>query len=387
VIPDANTAVTMNRNLGCYIESTGAEYKFYFGDELLEEEKSLLPDIIFIDHIYHQREGELEKYLNIDTKIILMTEGDKKRSIESYEDKLDRVLYKPINLSKTIKSLEVVKDDTGTLKQVESDKENIRFENVNVLVAEDNVINQKLIKRVLNDLGLNVTLANDGQEALDLRQMHSYDLIFMDIQMPVMGGIDATKAILEYEEKQRKHHIPIIALTANALTGDREKYMNAGMDGYLSKPLDLEKLSLLLQEYFPNKTIGSQNQETLEEEVLKEETKATVTKESKDILLCHAQPIIANLYKKMLGNMSYDINIVTDEDTLLNSIEENDYTFVIYDTNLFASMKCMVADLIRDTGAKPFVLVPENDKNSDQCADVIPLSIEFKDLEQLLKEN
>ena len=387
VIPDANTAVTMNRNLGCYIESTGAEYKFYFGDELLKEEKSLLPDIIFIDHMHHKREGELEKYLNIDTKIILMTEGDKKRSIESYEDKLDRVLYKPINLSKTIKSLEVVKDDTGTLKQVESDKENIRFENVNVLVAEDNVINQKLIERVLNNLGLDVTLANDGKEALELRQMHSYDLIFMDIQMPVMGGIDATKAILEYEEKQRKHHIPIIALTANALTGDREKYMNAGMDGYLSKPLELEKLSLLLQEYFPNNTIGSQHQETLEEEVLKEETKATVTKESKDILLCHPQPIIANLYKKMLENMSYDINIVTDEDTLLNSIEEIDYTFVLYDTNLFTSMKCMAADLIRDSGAKPFVLVSENDKNSDQCADVIPLSIEFKELEQLLKEN
>ena len=85
--------------------------------------------------------------------------------------------------------------------------------------------------------------------------------------------------------------------------------------------------------------------------------------------------------------MSYDINIVTDEDTLLNSIEEIDYTFVLYDTNLFASMKCMAADLIRDSGAKPFVLVSENDKSSDQCADVIPLSIEFKELEQLLKEN
>ena len=56
-------------------------------------------------------------------------------------------------------------------------------------------------------------------------------------------------------------------------------------------------------------------------------------------------------------------------------------------THLFTSMKCLVADLIRDSGAKPFVLVPENAKNSDQCADVIPLSIEFKDLEQLLKEN
>ena len=105
-----------------------------------------------------------------------------------------------------------------------------------MLLAEDNAINQKLIKRVLNNLGLNVTLSN----------IHK---INMDIQMPVMGGIDVTKAILEYEEKKRKHYIPIIALTANTLTGDREKYMNSGTDGYISKPLDLEKISLLLQEY------------------------------------------------------------------------------------------------------------------------------------------
>jgi len=418
VIPDANTAVAMNRNLGWYIDSTGAEYKFYFGDELLELENSLLPDIVFIDHMYHQREGEIEKYLNIDTKIILMTEGDKKRSIESYEDKLDRVLYKPVNLSKTIKSLEIAKEDTNTLKQVESDSKNIRFESLNVLVAEDNVINQKLIERVLDNLGLDVTLANDGQEALNLREMHTYDLIFMDIQMPVMGGIEATKAILEYEEKQRKRHIPIVALTANALTGDREKYINAGMDGYLSKPLELEKLSLLLQEYFPNKIIGSEHTETLkvDEEpkvaVIKEEadlsipidnsktivneeqpqndegTKENIVPKSKvDILLYHPQPIITNLYKKMLENMSYDIEIVMDENIFLDSIEEKVYTFVLYNNDLFANMECMVSDLIRDTGAKPFILVSENEKDNEHCADVIPLSITFDDLKQLLKQH
>ena len=418
VIPDANTAVSMNRNLGWYIESTGAEYKFYFGDELLELENSLLPDIVFIDHIYHQRDGEIEKYLNIDTKIILMTEGDKKRSIEPYEDKLDRVLYKPINLSKTIKSLEVAKEDTKTLKQVESDSKNIRFKSLNILVAEDNVINQKLIERVLENLGLDVTLASDGQEALDLRQMNSYDLIFMDIQMPVMGGIDATKAILEYEEKQHKHHIPIIALTANALTGDREKYINAGMDDYLSKPLELEKLSLLLQEYFPNNIMESEyaeplkmdeeakvplikedanlsipinNSQTIENEEHQQNDASTkentVPKRKVDILLYHPQPIITNLYKKMLENMSYDIEIVMDENIFLDYIEEKDYTFVLYNNDLFVNMECMVSDLIRDSGAKPFILVSENEKNKDHCADVIPLGIKFDDLKQLLKQH
>ncbi|RTZ89947.1 MAG: hybrid sensor histidine kinase/response regulator, partial [Planctomycetota bacterium] len=94
-----------------------------------------------------------------------------------------------------------------------------------ILVAEDNEINQNLIRAVLENLNLDITLAENGQVALDLRKKQPFDLILMDIQMPVMGGIEATKAILEYEEAEGVPHIPIVALTANALQGDREKYL------------------------------------------------------------------------------------------------------------------------------------------------------------------
>ncbi len=73
--------------------------------------------------------------------------------------------------------------------------------------------------------------------------------------MPVMGGMEATGKILSYERNNDKTHIPIVALTANALTGDREMYMGAGMDSYLSKPIELESLNLLLQEYFEERIV------------------------------------------------------------------------------------------------------------------------------------
>ena len=80
-------------------------------------------------------------------------------------------------------------------------------------------------------------------------------MIFMDIEMPVMGGMEATGKILSYERSNGKDHIPIVALTANALSGDKEKYMSAGMDNYLSKPIELESLKLLLQAYFEDRMI------------------------------------------------------------------------------------------------------------------------------------
>jgi CheY-like chemotaxis protein len=86
---------------------------------------------------------------------------------------------------------------------------------------------------------------------------NKYDMIFMDIQMPVMGGMEATGNILNYERQSNQTHTPIVALTANALAGDREKYIGAGMDSYLSKPIQIEELNMLLEEYFEDRIVKS----------------------------------------------------------------------------------------------------------------------------------
>jgi len=115
-------------------------------------------------------------------------------------------------------------------------KEDYSKRPLNVLLAEDNFINQKFTVKLLEKMGHSVLLAENGQEALDLLENHSVDLVFMDVQMPIIDGFEATKLIRE-KDKSSGGHLPIIAMTAHALRGDKEKCLEAGMDGYISKPV------------------------------------------------------------------------------------------------------------------------------------------------------
>ncbi len=110
-----------------------------------------------------------------------------------------------------------------------------------ILLAEDNAINQKLASRLLEKQGHTVVVAGDGAQALRALDQESFDLILMDAQMPVMDGFEATAAIRRLEESTRAH-IPIIAMTAHAMVGDRQRCLNAGMDGYIPKPVHAEEL-------------------------------------------------------------------------------------------------------------------------------------------------
>ncbi len=114
---------------------------------------------------------------------------------------------------------------------------------LNILLAEDNTINQRLAMRLLDKMGHQVTLSKDGLEALNAAITHNYDLILMDIQMPTMGGIMATQRIREWYQEKNKPQLPIIAMTAHAMQGDKEKFLASGMDGYVSKPISVEELA------------------------------------------------------------------------------------------------------------------------------------------------
>jgi CheY-like chemotaxis protein len=115
-----------------------------------------------------------------------------------------------------------------------------------VLVVEDNAVNQRLAQRILEKEGHAVVLAGNGKEALELLAGQPFDLILMDVQMPVMDGFEATRAIRKLE---RGGHITIIATTAHAMTGDRERCLAAGMDGYISKPIHPAELLTLVAQH------------------------------------------------------------------------------------------------------------------------------------------
>ncbi len=119
-----------------------------------------------------------------------------------------------------------------------------------VLIAEDNLVNRMVIMAMLGELdcsGLTVTIVEDGQQALDfITQGGAPDLVLMDVQMPVMGGLEATEKIRSWQADQGQPHVPIVALTANAFEEDRQKCMDSGMDDFLAKPLDMHKLQGVL---------------------------------------------------------------------------------------------------------------------------------------------
>jgi len=147
--------------------------------------------------------------------------------------------FAPLNLIQAI-------DDITIEKIQEINQEDIKTEDLgeeilfsgNVLVAEDNKTNQMLIKLILMDYELDFKIANDGVEAVEMFKEGSYDLVLMDENMPNLNGLGAMEKIKEYEKENNLEKTPIIALTANALKSDIEKFLSAGMDGFVAKPID-----------------------------------------------------------------------------------------------------------------------------------------------------
>ena len=120
-----------------------------------------------------------------------------------------------------------------------------------ILLVEDNKTNQLLMSAILKKQGLTFDIAQDGLEAIEAVKTKQYDLVLMDENMPNLNGIEATKAIRLWEKENQGegHSLPIIALTANAMTGDRERFVSAGMDEYLTKPVNIPKLTAILGEF------------------------------------------------------------------------------------------------------------------------------------------
>ena len=132
--------------------------------------------------------------------------------------------------------------------------------NARVLLAEDNIVNQQVALEMLAQLGCSVELVGNGKEALGALDRESFDLILMDCQMPVLDGFEATRLLRDREARGDTKRLPIVALTANAMQGDRERCLNAGMDDYLAKPFSGEELVMLLSRWTETQARTSEQQ-------------------------------------------------------------------------------------------------------------------------------
>jgi signal transduction histidine kinase/CheY-like chemotaxis protein len=177
------------------------------------------------------------------TPIVMLLENGEKLHV-NLMTVVDKVINMPLLPSRVAQHLDLLekydyeKDSTAPLKVQKQ---------VHALVVEDNVINQKLIQILLEEYNINVDTAQNGLEAVDMCKEKSYNIIFMDIDMPHMNGIDATKEIKEHI--LLRDETPIVALTAMAMQGDREMLLSEGLDDYLAKPLTHEKLEYIIKKY------------------------------------------------------------------------------------------------------------------------------------------
>ncbi len=254
-------------NLREYLDFYGVSYQSFRNvEELNKLEQKVSYDLMFADYDYTNEESLLE-YVKHPEHMILITKSYYMKKIDSLKLDIFKVMYEPLHGTKVrsvLESHDVEEFHQPKVKTVQKrkyDEKTSRFD-AKALVAEDNLINQKLIKRTLEDIGINVQLANNGLEAFEKRKNNQFDVIFMDIQMPVLDGVEATQEILEYEEDNNVEHTPIIALTANALKGDRERFMGAGMDEYTTKPLVRTEIISLLNHFIGHKIIDAKAIET-----------------------------------------------------------------------------------------------------------------------------
>ncbi len=168
-------------------------------------------------------------------------------SLEDYKN-FDKVLYKPILKKEFLQDISLIffkKKNIEKKSAVKEQPEAVKDKNIKLLVAEDNKMNQIMIKNLLNKLGYtNFKIADNGKIAVDLAKNEEFDLILMDVNMPIMDGFEATKQI-----KTIKPDIPIYALTANAMSEDREKCLNAGMNGFIPKPFKISDIEEVLKKF------------------------------------------------------------------------------------------------------------------------------------------
>jgi CheY-like chemotaxis protein len=240
----------------CTISSSGKE-----GLERLY--KSLnegnLYSLILLDYHMPEMDGfEFAEKVRSDkrydaVKIIMMssiTEKDDinkrdRRAINSYLKKpvLQRDLLQTIMY--TFKEIPLEKNGLG-----QNEPEIIHGRKLRILLAEDNIINQKVATSLLiKKWGHDVTIANNGLEAVRAIEQSDYDIVLMDIQMPDMDGMEATRLIRESDARQRNKTIPIIAMTAHAMKGDKEKFLDAGMNDYISKPINVNEFISIIKKY------------------------------------------------------------------------------------------------------------------------------------------
>ncbi|MBF0099901.1 MAG: response regulator [Desulfobacterales bacterium] len=222
-------------------------------------------DLLILDWKMPEMDGiELTKSIReigIKLPILMLTAfGSELDIAEAEQMGIDAIIYKPINPSTLFDAImDVFGKTTDRTTKIEKKSVHIsiykdQLEGKRILVAEDNVTNQEIAQAVLQSVGISVEVVNNGQEAVEAVHSEPFDAVLMDMQMPVMDGYEAARTIRKYSEFA---DLPIIAMTAHALIGDKQKCIQAGMNGYVTKPIKQQVLFETLLKFIQPKMIST----------------------------------------------------------------------------------------------------------------------------------
>ncbi|MDY0233210.1 MAG: ATP-binding protein [Sulfurimonas sp.] len=364
-----------------YLDFFGVAYtKFTNLDELQALSESAKYDLIFVDYDYTQ-DAELSHYAALPQALVVLTKSYYMKKIDSLHIDIFKTIYEPLDISKVKTALQNYlnksfhTNKTNKIKSLDLDATKFK---ANALVAEDNIINQKLIKSTLEDLGLSVTLANNGLEAFSKRKDGNFDIVFMDIQMPILDGVEATIEMLSYEEDFAKPHIPIIALTANALKGDRERFLKVGLDEYATKPLIRAEIVNLLTQFLPEKivaidedseqdkkTYDTQNMDTTIVQDAITDVNVVKRPYRADVLLAKGSPFELKLYTQLLNSLGYRYESVNSYSKLQELVDANSYRVILFDKELEGLNLKKLSMEAKSKGVRTYLVVVSDSLQKD----------------------
>jgi CheY-like chemotaxis protein/signal transduction histidine kinase len=247
-LPSEEMKSSASHNLERYLDHLGVTYSYYYYEALFGKDDSpSLPDIMVCYTQYAQQEEEIERFMHLGCRIAVIT-SPLLKGVLFDEHRVSSIGEAPMTMHKVIQLIK------GSLCAVEEEHAEVctlmpQFKNIRALVVEDNPTTQKLLFELLENLGLEVTIAGNGKMAFDLRRNSNFDIIFMDIDMPIMDGVESTKKILYYEHINQLEHIPLVAVTSYANGDQNDYFIELGMDAFIAKPIYAKEIKEVIQKY------------------------------------------------------------------------------------------------------------------------------------------
>jgi PAS domain S-box-containing protein len=327
--------------------------------------------------------------------VILVTAYSREEIMQQAEEAgLEGFLLKPVSPSMLFDAImqafgEAVPEISRVAQRREQEAEALKhIQGAHVLLVEDNEINQQVAKEILEGAGLNITLANNGQEAVNAVKENNYDAVLMDVQMPVMDGYTATREIRNLKSEIR--NVPIIAMTAHAMAGDEDKSLQAGMNGHVTKPIDPDQLFAALQKWIkPSEKRLTTHKPVVSDEVPDREKVLLAEDELPESLpgfdLSDGLKRLQGnqtLYRKLILNFATDYNAVANE--IGKALEAEDFEQA---HSLVHNLKGMAGNLaatdLQAAAVNLEKLVKGAGKNTPAAKE---LKLKFSDLEKALNQ-